>query len=116
MPVDAAQAKILMDHLKGKTLVCPLCSNKAWHLVEVVSLPTETAGLLTHPNLNRVMSPETADKLFGEPDKPNFVSPGALIAGKDSGRRLPVAVIACSNCFFLVQLAWLPIVGRQRHG
>jgi hypothetical protein len=116
MPVDAEQARILQEHLRGKSLVCPLCSNQSWHLVEVVSLPTESAGLLTHPNVNRILSPKIETAIFGEGNVPNFTGSSTMLMGKDTGRRLPVAIIACSNCFYLVQLAWLPIVGSRRRG
>jgi hypothetical protein len=113
--IDENQAKILEQHLRGKNLVCPLCATKSWDMVAVVTVKAGSPNLLTHPNFGQgALSPLL--KIFGDKDAPaKFTTPMSFQGSNVSEPYLPIAIIACANCHYLVQLAWLPIVAESRH-
>ena len=107
MPLDKTQAKILHAHLVGKQLHCPACGNKQWNIVEIMSEPVHTAGTLTTPIFLKVFA-------HNAKDAPSFLAPKGTSTA--TGLTFPVAVVSCTNCFFIMQFAWRPIVERAARG
>ncbi len=117
MPFESEQAQLLQKHLKGKRIVCPLCDTKVFQLVEVISIPIQGVGLIDpryvklFPELKEMLSPD--DDLGIK----KFTSPLALgSSNEQKPRTLPVAIMSCTNCHYLMQFAWMPIVHEALGG
>ena len=107
MAFDQKQRDLLQAHLQGKGMVCPACQNQRWQLVQVISLPAPDGVALTNPLVQAALAKAS-------PTGPSFLVP-KVFAGKEE-MTLPVAVVACTTCFFLMTFAWRPIVEQAVQG
>ena len=103
MPFDQKQSEILMQHVQGKGLICPSCQNKSWHLVDIITLPMQGTNVLTLSQLAPVLLKQAAGRSV-----PDFTV-AKVLSGKDE-KGLPVAILGCSVCYFLMTFGWRPIV------
>src|SRR5580692_2662556 len=103
MPFDQKQSEIMHQHVSGKGLTCPSCANRSWHLVDILTLPVQGANVLSLPQLAPILLKQAANR-----SAPDFIVAKAL-AGKDE-KGLPVAILGCSICYYLMTFGWRPIV------
>jgi hypothetical protein len=114
MPFDADQARTIQNHLAGRSLVCPVCASKQWQLlVEVLAVPVHSARLFTNPKIQDALRSIEAKRKSTEPG-PAFTSGKGLMGEVE--KTFPVAVVACVECFYVMQFAWKPIVDKVGAG
>jgi hypothetical protein len=114
MPFDANQSAIIQKHLADKRLVCPVCANVHFQLIEVTTLPVRGVGLIEHPNVRKLFG----GGIFVDPKTGarSFTTLAALSEKSDSNRVFPVAIISCTNCFYVMQFSWMPILEQATRG
>jgi hypothetical protein len=112
MGFDGRQSAIMQQHLAQKNLVCPVCSNRAFQLVDVTAIPVKGLGMLEHPNARKLLK-----NVLHEPTgAPTFTGPAAFAKTEEPNRVFPVAIISCTNCFYIMQFSWMPILDQANRG
>jgi hypothetical protein len=82
MPPTAEQYQILIEHLGNRPVHCPICGTMAWSF-EMLGCESEFIE-------------------YGAPQY-QYHPPGAV---------MPLAILTCTNCLYVIQFSWLPM--RQR--
>lgn len=92
-----------------------MCGNKRWDMVDVVTHTIEKSDFMERAERLKSASPVAWTKVF-EPAEGEtatvYVSPTLLAPEAKTFRRIPMVLLGCTNCYFLAQFAWLPIVRK----
>jgi hypothetical protein len=130
MPFTNEQARIMQRHLERRNLRCPVCSEKEWQLVEVASLPVQSAasswpGQYLEPLGGKLGGPPFLAPLgrlgssgkSGSPGRSETSGGGGFTTLSNTSvleKVFPVAVVVCTCCFYVMQFAWKPIAEGVR--
>jgi hypothetical protein len=76
-------------------------------LVEVLAIPVHEATKFSNPLVIKALRAIDAR----QPEGPQPFTAAKILAGAQE-RTFPVAVVACAECFYVMQFAWKPIVEK----